>query len=849
MLERFLGRIAALCFTRSLTVILVALGLVAVALFLALRLEFSADIRQLLPESDPRVEEYFDAMSRFAGSETLIGVVSPTGKQDDRLMQEFVKHFSESIAESKLVESVDFNANRIALVFFREFFLKHIFLFLDEQDFNGVVEALSAEGMKRALRQARATLVSQVGLVQKEFIEHDPLNLRRFMFKYSPKLKQGLKLDLVDGYYFSTDHKMAFVLVKPRDNSQNLEFDRALLGFLRRAADASLNRLDDFHQWTRGEAAKRLSISFTGPHAILLEESAVIRHDMFATLIVSFVLVILLFVAAFGRLGSLVYVGVPLLSALTFTLALCYLTLGHVNLLTIVLVACNVGLGIDFAVHLYSRYADERASGRTGQDALRISYTRTGVGTLACAATTSLAFLSCALCRFRGVKELGLLAAAGIVICLFTTLMFMGALLKQGERFARRDFKTPRTAAFGLSRVARLVSNRSGAVIAAWVILTLIAAVRVSQMEFSEDVNRLRAKTSKALQLQRTISCAVAGSFKDWVIFKRVPDAQSALKFSEHVRGVSEEMIACGTLSSASSLLDFVPPISTQRENIERLAQLAEHASPEEMISRFEAAAAESGLRMTDRYEEYIRRLASSLLVRDPMDLHTATADTSLRRLLGRFLQADDDGLYTACYVSPAKLLSTRSAAVAFERTLRERLGSKVSIVSTTYLTAVLKDLVTKDIWLIAIVAAGLVFGVLLVQFRRFSIALVAMAPLCSGAVMMLAAASMLGIDLNPVNLFVIPMILGIGIDDGIHLVHRFSEAKSTAKDAIVGTGKALVLTSLTTVLAFGTLVFAGFEGLVQVGVFTILGVGFALLASITFLPALLLRFVRRGDD
>jgi len=103
-------------------------------------------------------------------------------------MQEFVKHFSESIAESKLVESVDFNANRIALVFFREFFLKHIFLFLDEQDFSGVVEALSEGGMKRALRQARATLVSQVGLVQKEFIEHDPLNLRRFMFKYSPKL-------------------------------------------------------------------------------------------------------------------------------------------------------------------------------------------------------------------------------------------------------------------------------------------------------------------------------------------------------------------------------------------------------------------------------------------------------------------------------------------------------------------------------------------------------------------------------------------------------------------------------------------------------------------------------------
>lgn len=830
-------------------VILVLSGLLFVALFLALELEFSADVRQLLPQSEPKVEEYFDAMSRFAGSESLIGVVSSTSEGDVRLIQEFVKHFSGSIAKSAMVESVDFSANRIALVFFREFFLKHIFLFLDEQDFSDVVEVLSTEGMRRMLRQARATLISQAGLVQKEFIEHDPLNLRRFMFKYSPRLKQGLKLDLVDGYYFSTDHKMAFVLINPSDNPQNLEFDRALLGFLRRAADATFSWLDDLHAWRIGDAARRLSISFTGAHAILLEESDVIKHDMFETLTVSFVLVILLFVFAFGRPGSVVYVGVPLLSALTFTLALCYLTLGYVNVLTIVVIVCIVGLGIDFALHLYSRYADERASGMGGADALRISYTRTGVGTLACAATTSLAFLSCTLSRFKGIKELGFLAAAGIIICLFTTLIFMGALLKQGERFARRGFKAPRIAAFGLTGVERLVSNHSGTVIAMWVILTLVAAARVSEIEFCEDVSRLRAKTSTAVQLQSTISDVVGGSFKDWVVFKVVPDSESALEFSEDVHRASKEMIAGGTLSSASSLLDFVPSLSRQRENIERLALLSERASLQEITSGFESAVAESGLRMTDRYREYIHQLVSSLLVKDTLDLRAATADASLRRLLGRFLQTDDDALHVACYVSPASLLSTRYDAIAFEQALRGRLGSKASIASTTYLTAILKNLITKDIWLIAIVAAGLVFAVLLAQFRRLSIALVAMAPLCSGAVMMLAAASMLGIDLNPVNLFVIPMILGIGIDDGIHLVHRFLERKSTTKDAIVGTGKALVLTSLTTSLAFGTLAFAGFEGLVQVGVFTILGVGFALLASVTFLPALLLRFERRGDD
>ena len=848
MLERFLNRIAGLCLNRSLTVVFVSFALLLIALFLAFRLEFSTDVRQLLPKSDPRVKVFFNAMSQFAGSETLIGVVSSSGDRDDRLVQEFVRNFSESIAESELVESVDSNANQLALVFFREFFLKHIFLFLDERDFNDVVEALSEDGMRRALRQARATLVSQAGLVQKEFIAHDPLNLRRYMFKYSPRLREGFKLDIVDGYYFSKDHRMGFVLINPSENAQNLEFDRALLGFLRRTADETLSSLDDLHGWGRGHAAKRLSIAFTGSHAILLEEGDVIKHDMFTTLTASFVLVIVLFVVSFGRLGSVFYVGIPLLSALAFTLALCYLTLGYVNVLTIVLVVCIIGLGIDFALHLYSRYADERALGKTGEDAMRLSYTRTGVGTLACAATTSLAFLSCALSRFEGIRELGFLAAAGIVICLLTTLVFMGALLRQQERFARRGFKAPRIAVFGLNRVAKLVSNHPGAVIAVWAILTLLAAVRMSDVEFSEDISRLRAKTSKAVQLQRKISDEVGGSFKDWVAFVSVPDSQSALRFSEEAQRECEKMIADGTLSSASSLLDFVPSLSRQKENIARLTQLSTQTAPQEIVSGFEAAVAESGLRMTDRYKAYIQRLASSLFARDTMDLGALAVEASLQRLLGRFLQASDTGYSVACYMSPPKLLNKKRDVLAFKKRLQDRLGDSASITSSMYLTAFLKDIITEDIWLIAIVAGALVLGILLVQFRRLTIALIAMAPLCSGALMMLAAASMLGIDLNPINLFVIPMILGIGIDDGIHLVHRFLERRSTARDAIVGTGKALVLTSLTTILAFGTLVFAGFEGLVQVGVFTILGVGFALLASITFLPALLLKCVRRKD-
>ena len=694
MFERVLGWTANLCFRRSGAIIIVAFVLLLVAAVLALRLEFSADVRQLLPQSHPRVNQYFDALSRFAGSETLIAVVRPSGTRDVRLMQEFMRRFGESISRSRMVGDVDFNANQLALRFFRKFFLKHIFLFLDKQDFNNVVDALSKEGMTRALKQARATLISQAGLVQKEFIEHDPLNLRKFMFKYSPKLKQGLKLDLIDGYYFSADHKMGFVLIYPTTPPQDLDFDRALLASLRKSADETFAWLDDLHGWAMGETSKRLSISFTGPHAILLEECGLIRHDTVTTLITSFVLVVVLFVVAFRSTGSLLFVGAPLLSSLVFTLALCYVTLGYINILTIVLVVSVVGLGIDFAVHLYSRFVDERASGKMAADALRISYARTGAGTLACAATTSLAFLSCALSGFQGVKHLGLLAAAGIAICLSTTFFLMGAVLKQHERLGRHKASTPRVAVLGLTKLARLVANHPGPVIVVWAIMTLLAAVRVSHVKFSEDITKLRAKSSQAARLQTQISRDIGGSFKDWIIFKTVPDSEAALEFAEHVRTESAAMIADGTLAAASSLLDFVPSQARQLENIGRLERLSGKLSPKALAPAFEAAVEGGGLRMTNLYREYINQLGASLSVKEPIDLRALTADKSVKRLVRRFLEADSSGLSIACYVSPAKLISAKRDAVEFEHKLRKRLGAASSIVSTTYLTAVLKGLI-----------------------------------------------------------------------------------------------------------------------------------------------------------
>jgi len=97
----------------------------------------------------------------------------------------------------------------------------------------------------------------------------------------------------------------------------------------------------------------------------------------------------------------------------------------------------------------------------------------------------------------------------------------------------------------------------------------------------------------------------------------------------------------------------------------------------------------------------------------------------------------------------------------------------------------------------------------------------------------------LLGIDLNPANLIVLPLVLGIGVDDGVHVIHDFREQRGNYQTSS-STINAIVLTSLTSMIGFGSMMVASHRGLYSVGMVLVIGVGSCLLVSLVMLPALL---------
>lgn len=124
-------------------------------------------------------------------------------------------------------------------------------------------------------------------------------------------------------------------------------------------------------------------------------------------------------------------------------------------------------------------------------------------------------------------------------------------------------------------------------------------------------------------------------------------------------------------------------------------------------------------------------------------------------------------------------------------------------------------------------------------DFKNFSLVIFALIPPLAGAVMMLGLLGFLGVDFNPANLIVLPLVLGIGVDDGVHVVHDFRSQKRNYKTS-ASTINAILLTSLTSMIGFGSMVLASHQGLSSLGLVLVVGVGSCLFVSLVLLPAFL---------
>ena len=131
------------------------------------------------------------------------------------------------------------------------------------------------------------------------------------------------------------------------------------------------------------------------------------------------------------------------------------------------------------------------------------------------------------------------------------------------------------------------------------------------------------------------------------------------------------------------------------------------------------------------------------------------------------------------------------------------------------------------------------IYFILLIDLKSFKYSIITILPMFAAVSSTFGLLALIGYKLNMVNIIGIPLIVGIGVDDGVHIIHRYLLEKNL-KPALHSTGRAVLTTTLTTAAAFGTMIVAKYRGFSTFGLLLITGVFFAYFYTIVFMISLL---------
>lgn len=584
-----------------------------------------------------------------------------------------------------------------------------------------------------------------------------------------------------------------------------------------------------------------VEVAITGEVALEAEELEAAGTGAASAGLVSLVLVTLVLVWSLRSVGAIASVLATLLAGLVLTGAFAMWAIGAFTMISIAFAVLFIGLGVDFAIHVVLRAQEEAGLGRGWRDAVAEGAGSTGPALLLCAPTTALAFLAFTPTGYVGLAELGVIAAAGMIIALALSLTLLPALLALAAGPRRLP---PVPWPHGMPRLRRA---------AAWAVVaaSLAGLAGVGSLSFDGDPLALKEPDAPSVvAFDQLLASPTRSPYRAALL---VADADTAAAEAERlgaVPGIGEAVHLASFVPKAQdeklTLIDdarlfldlpaYTPPGPPDHDRLNRaLARLAAAAPPGEL-----AAAARTLTRRLDRNPELAAELGESWFrwwpqalarTRALLQAGPVTVETLPRAVAERYVAAD--GRHKLDLL-PAEPLATAEARRRFVDAVLAAAPSAAGNVVQTVRAADLVARAMVEATLYALVGVTLV--VALVLRRPAEIAGVLGAVLLA-ATLTVGAMELFDLAFNFANVIVLPLLLGIGVDAAIHVVMR---ARETADPEIVGatsTPRAVFASALTTVASFGTLMLSSHAGTASMGLLLTLAVTASLVTVLVVLP------------
>ncbi|MEA2602747.1 MAG: uncharacterized protein QOF89_3739 [Acidobacteriota bacterium] len=831
MLSRLSSSLAAFIARRPRLVLAIGLLVTLASLVPAARLRIETRLEALLPEGAPAAEGYRTFLATFGGFEKVFVLVrAPDGPGGHRVDAETLTNAASELAdrmrESPLVADARAGLTEEDERFFFQHMAPSMPLLVHAPGWReDLARRLEPQAVQARVAQMRQTLRSPAGAIAAPLFAADPLGLSEGLLGQAAA---SLPIDPLSGAFISPDGSASLVILTPASAEVDPEGGRALLASLRGA-----------YGEVRKSVGVPLDFQAVGGPIYAAQDEAIFRADLAGTATSTCVGLALVMILGFEGF----FLPSAILAAVTagtvWMAAGASLELGSISVLSVGFTAALLGMGVDFGILGSALFRERRLRGEGVAPALAAAFRETGPGNATTAFTTAAGLASLTVAHFRLLKELGQVLSVGIVATLIATATLCAALLAGFPR-ASANFRPlrlwPRFGRPVLTGIAELSARRWRACLVLTLLVTAAAGWGISRLELSTDLRALRPADAPSASAERLLVEKFSLGLDTFSVVLRGRTLDEALDRAAAAREILEARL--GPRVEITSPSDWLVLGGRLQRRLAELRGLPLERAADDFQRELAAAgfkperfaAALATLRELGRGEspgapppgEWPRWMSELVRLAPQEAKGEAVVAVHVRLPLGMGAKVDPGAL------------SQELSRLAPDR-------RDVALAAISWVGAELRDLALSDLARSSALALVLVGGVVLFSFKgRLRDALIAVLPLTLGCLWTFGLWGALGLPLDLLCAFTVPLLLGTGTTLGANAVHwKRLHPDRGLKGAASDMGLGLTLATLTTVIGFGSLATSRVPGLRHAGILVALGLSACLLATILVLPAL----------
>jgi hypothetical protein len=618
-------------------------------------------------------------------------------------------------------------------------------------------------------------------------------------------------------------------------------------------------------------------IGLTGEPVLDYDETIQSQRDATKATVLTLILICILFAVGFREVLRPLMAVVTMVIVLAACMGYATLSVGHLNMITVTFAVMILGLGIDLGIQFIARYEEELKKCPQRADAVRMTIQHTGPSIITAGVTNAAAFFAMGLSGFRGVIELGIIAGGGMLIATVATMTVLPSLLL----LVHRKHEATRIPAQSIAaHVENALLRRPALTLGVCALVTIFAIFVGGRVRFDYNVLNLQSVKAESVKTELSLLHADAES----TIFASVV----CTNFDE-TRLLQKRLAELPSVGSVHSIAEMIPEDQESKTKIIhdiRQALTTIHFDvvaddPEEVFKamgslrlRANALAREAGEHGDKASLEVLVPLANALTqaqkklkMADPSLLQQRLSDyehhfyADLETQLAIITNQADRAMTIEdvpstvrqifvgktgkflVQVFPKEDIWEREPLVKFVHEIQQVApgvtGTPLGLYE--FIDILLRGYIKAALWAFLVITV-LIFA----DFRNAYAALLTLLPLVVGMIWMVGVMVVGGINFNPANIMVLPLIVGIGVAYGIYVVQRYRESHE-ATFYSKSTGRAVVLSALTSMFAFASLLVGAHRGIRSLGLVMTIGIIACLIAALALLPALLETARRKG--